>query len=1010
MASWRPPSAAGAQRGAFGPHVTIAARPLSAAGTGGGLATRRKHQLTLSLSEGCLRPSTPAGGGGGSPSPKSPALVSGLSPSSGNTSPFKDGCGSRPSTASPVSRGGRFTAEEKACFKRIPTPSAGCDEKIKTYFETTGMLRKGMSDKGLSCFPVDKGEFFNHPQLRDRQQERKIRRQGSGKRSMRQATRRSNAFGIGNGPPPLPIEPIAAATLEEILPMSPSGKDLFSSLISYAVSPHKSIGLADLLESAMMAPAPTIAPTSTTHGGTTHGLAQTSPNVLQMSTASKSPTAQSNKGAHRFDVLRSFRAAVLNKSSTILQAFDRFARDVDPELDLTKAEWRRLLMKWGFPEFAGRVEVNDLFEEMDINGDNYVSLKEWYVVVEMAAPVRSLEALRRRWLATGCKSMVQVLRKLDPDPDHSISASRLELSEFGALLSQTEVMDESEHRSLFFSICGEGQTTTCLDELFCAVAAVSGNLLLEDFRERLSKKFKGDYKKAFSYMDADHGGFISKQEFLNIAMNRLDTTKLEAEKMFRIIDVNGSGEITPQEFESSMRIAEPSLFHEELRFKIRQRFHSIRETLNIAFADEVTDGLQLEIALSKARFAEVLVPLGLLESEVIQMFDLVDEKCDGEMVARDFVNGVKRFAPACVLEDLRVRACQEYSNLREVFSGTSARRWSEPLNFKAFLKKLTTMRLARLGEDDIDMHAIFDLLDVSCQGTVTIGRLFAALCSCGVGSRLRLPDDERDLKARETVHGDVAHLQRQLWDFRKEIRLGIDYEAPVASQEKSPDRLGSTMRRTQLANAMSVTGTLTGTLTGAQALGDGDAAGSAREAKARDGTKDGAAGHDHDTAKVTAKGMTATRHDHDTDKACPRLHTATQAQIEPFLKAVPALAADCTCSAELTVFDTKDSFRRVWETMQEVPKHLAPSAEATNNVVHYYQSVVMRLSQDAPLHHKVESRMETVETSRNMHLRMQGRLRPASQGGSRPAAAALGPRPSSQGGARPGKADTTGRR
>jgi len=190
-------------------------------------------------------------------------------------------------------------------------------------------------------------------------------------------------------------------------------------------------------------------------------------------------------------------------------------------------------------------------------------------------------------------------------------------------------------------------------------------------------------------------------------------------------------------------------------------------------------------------------------------------------------------------------------------------------------------------------------------------------------------------------------VQRKLWELRKDIRYGLETEAYVSiPQEKLDEQLRSN----------------------AQAS---------------------AAAAYHDGAEAKEGGGVHMSHREGPAILPPKLKTATTEEVNSFLrpdvmmehqlKAVPALAADCTCAAELAVLDTKDSFVRVWQRIHDTPPHLQPTDDMRGQLHNYYQTVVMKLSQDAPLQHKVESRLATYNSSRIA----QGGLRPVSQGGMR---------------------------
>jgi len=833
-----------------------------------------------------------------------------------------------------------------------------------------------MSQKGFSSLPVHKGDFHNHPQLGVHQESPSRRKQ--------QALRRGNPNGRRGGfcerrsSAALPIEALAASVLEEILPLTPSvaaicggsPKSQLSESQGTPVGPACPTTNSSLRASERGSQLSNNQGNNQGHGqscsavlGRQSAVAKVKGNQLGASYVSscmdssmlQSPNSTSAPPSGD-DVLRSFRAEILTRFSTVVEAFDVLTRDIPAERDLSKPEWRRLLSKHGFLRYAGRKEINSIFKELDFSGDGYVSLKEFYIAIEMAAPVRSFEELRRRWIGKGFKSMTLAIRCMDND-DNLVSSRRVDLEDFGAMLQLTHVDEEDEHRALFYTVSSDGQGTASVEEMHCAVAAVSPSLLLEDVRERLMKKYKGDLNRAFFDLDTDHGGTLDAKEFVKKGVRRLNLTEIEAQKAFREIDIDSSGEITLDEFLSAMTICEPSLFLEELRLKIRQRYHSIRQALNQAFADEVNDGLTREILLPKAKFLEALVPLGMSEFEVNNLFQLIDNDGDEELTALEFMKGVKRFAPACVLEDLRIRCCQMYGTVYDAFASVAKKR-AEPIGFKAFAKKLVDLRIIQpsevsekpnsLHQNGIDVQAIFDLLDVNHEGVASIGRLVAALCACGAGARARPLAEERDMKARATIHGDVSQLQQRIHEMKVQVRLGVEVDTMDPAWERLQNKLNALSKEQNQAcadEASQVKGSMAA-LPGSILLG-------------------GAEG-----GKLVADPIAGTTGQG--ESAAPKLKTCGQESLPLFLKAVPVLAADCSCSAEVAVFDTQDSWGKVWDHLNQTPKHLRPAAGVRKNIHSYYQSATMKLSQDAPLSHETQSRFATYQSARVA----QGALKP----------------------------------
>ena len=147
----------------------------------------------------------------------------------------------------------------------------------------------------------------------------------------------------------------------------------------------------------------------------------------------------------------------------------------------------------------------------------------------------------------------------------------------------------------------------------------------------------------------------------------LGSASFQARKMFREIDVDASGEISRNEFVSAIGLSEPSLFLEDLRKKVRQRFRSFKAQFADAFQDSALNDCASAPRLVLKHFQELLLPLSMSEKETKVLFNLIDIDHDGRLSIREFVKGVRHFAPASVLEDLRVRCCQQHDRISDPF-------------------------------------------------------------------------------------------------------------------------------------------------------------------------------------------------------------------------------------------------------------------------------------------------------------------------------------------------------
>lgn len=226
-----------------------------------------------------------------------------------------------------------------------------------------------------------------------------------------------------------------------------------------------------------------------------------------------------------------------------------------------------------------------IFEFLDHDKNGVVSLEEFHTAVEAAAPVKSLEDLRRKWIALGYTSMRQALLGMDlhKEPGRSFT-----LAEFGAHLARVGIEEEIEHQNIFGAIRDphSSHQTVTLEMLAAAMSAISPSLLLEDLRDKILKKF-GTLSNCFAALDMDQGESLDIGEFIRYAVPAWKLTAHEAGKAFRLIDVDGSLQISKDEFVTALTLSEPNLYLDEIRRKVRQRFRSMRGLLNEGNEDDI---------------------------------------------------------------------------------------------------------------------------------------------------------------------------------------------------------------------------------------------------------------------------------------------------------------------------------------------------------------------------------------------------------------------------------------
>mmetsp|Transcript_20351 Transcript_20351/g.37012 ORF Transcript_20351/g.37012 Transcript_20351/m.37012 type:complete len:1034 (+) Transcript_20351:25-3126(+) len=690
----------------------------------------------------------------------------------------------RPSTSGSTCGSGRFSPEEMVCFRRVPRPASqqeSYEDKVDNYWATHGGVRRGLMESNWHTLPVLKGQFYNHPKL----SEHLLRSVAKARRLRRPVQAKED-----KKPDLLPEEHLTAAVLEEIYPRvgllkrdvgddeadSPAlNQDAGANRRTSKRSGAKrasATAFANPVEVAANLRVPT-GPPNTASSASSGAPSAGAP----VATGGANPSAAAkDKGPSEKDggitnnlttnVMMEFRKRFLEKFSTTKEAFETLAHEFPMEKELSKKELRRVLHRQGVD--STREERDAVFDALDVDRTGHLSMAQFHIAIEAAAPVRTVGDLRRRWLACGYSSMASAVSAMDESGMGSIGRTRrLTLKEFGEALSRVSVPDVLEHAAIFNIVLDphDKQGRVSIAELASAVASVSPSLDLEELRDKVTRRYGGAMDRAYGDLDPKHRGDMDRHTFVGGLMRRLGYTEADANKIFRKIDIDGNGDVSREEFATALELSEPTLFHEDLRLRIRQRFRSIQETFKEAFSETTGEDMDQIPALTLERFQELLLPLGLTEGEIQKLFKLVD--LDGNMLltVKEFLKGIKFFAPSCVLEDLRMHCLQRAQHMTDVFKEVDR---TEQLDRAGFIEVLSELDLVA----GVQVDTIFDLLDVKNDGHVSIGMLIAALKSGGPGSRLRLPDDERNDRARIEVLGFTSTATRLCNQLKNTVRQG----------------------------------------------------------------------------------------------------------------------------------------------------------------------------------------------------------------------------------------------
>jgi len=683
-------------------------------------------------------------------------------------------------------RSGRLRPEEAVCFRRLPTPSSSYGAKAEIYCGGTLPLKTHWVDRGYHTLPAMKGEFYRFSADQFHEPDSPSNDLAKSE-SLKEAAEE------------LPLEREERATarvLEQIYPVNRGEELVERTPKRVTISKQPRFGAL-----------------------TASALVQANNN--------KQPGQEKRDGRFAAQrAMRQFRTQLLDRFATMGGAFESFASTMSGGIDreLTRKDFSRFLNK----NFKGlsRDDHSQVFDFLDTDKSGTVSVAEFHQAIEATAPVRTIEDLRRKLIALGYASMRQAVREIEYDRGKKV----LNLQEFGQALTRLGITQEDEHSSIFQVLCdphGAHKQQVTVEQLAAALAAVSPSLLLEDVRDRLIKRY-GNLTAAFAGLDLNCSLTISSSEFIRNAQGPWRLEPHEATKAFAVVDADHSKTLTRREFISALSLVEPSLYHEDIRRKIRQRFRSIAEALlkdefglpagarpgsspvgsrraggkapprenkagmqqqrsipgNVvarsvsglsesnaaALLQVFMQGGDMDSALQKktpAAFQELLQRVQLTDGETNTLFQLVDVDKDGILDPVEFVRGIRIFAPSTMLDDLRLRCLSLHAHVADAFASLPPAKHSEVLSIDGLREVLESLGLA----EGVDVQGVVELVEPQRgEGGLTISELVSALQAATPGGQTPLAPEVRDARARQQVRATMAPFFSSARELRADVR------------------------------------------------------------------------------------------------------------------------------------------------------------------------------------------------------------------------------------------------
>lgn len=484
---------------------------------------------------------------------------------------------------------------------------------------------------------------------------------------------------------------------------------------------------------------------------------------------------QKNDGAAQSTLIRmlleEFRRRMFEKYVSPQEAFDAF--DVDGDGSLTPKEWDAAIARTGMGSVE---EAQGLFGAIDTHCSGRVSSLEFHTAIESVSPVRTLEDLRKR-LLRWYSSTLQGIIAMDPVfVRMEAREKRNSLQEFSACLAKIQVNDPEDQKVIFQLLINpyEPSGKVSLSELVAALTVVSPVLLLEDLRDRFLRKY-GSLEKGYDALDIDKGGELDYDEFVK-GVIRLGIPRTDAQRMFRLIDIDGSGNIDKGELISALRLTSRHDSLEDFRRKLRQRFTSIKEALE---EEAAYSGRDLDLA----KFQEILEPLDISKRDTQRIFDLIDSDGDKTLSVDEFMRGVRIFAPSTLLEGIRTKIVKKYGEIPLAFKDVE--NLSACMTIPQFQRVLEEKGLACLRNEEL--QTVFDVISVNPDQGLSVNELIVALVAAQPGLMAKLSTPERNHRVRGNVKQDLNPLQKSIVEMKQQLRLGLPDDAGGEHENESKD-------------------------------------------------------------------------------------------------------------------------------------------------------------------------------------------------------------------------------
>ena len=200
-------------------------------------------------------------------------------------------------------------------------------------------------------------------------------------------------------------------------------------------------------------------------------------------------------------------------------------------------------------------DLGDIFDQIDVNGDHYLSVNEFALFLEGAKITnkQKIDRMDPRLVEDITRSITDLFRQLDSRSTGFISHVEI----FTTMKGLKQPITEEKAKEMVKKVDLDGDGRITLDELISLLRPI----LLEELvsKESSVEEIRAMFKEA----DTDYSGFLSIDEmYVCLLKMGVNVSRQEIVKLFMEFDINGDMQIDIDEFVAIMSFGDEIQFHE----------------------------------------------------------------------------------------------------------------------------------------------------------------------------------------------------------------------------------------------------------------------------------------------------------------------------------------------------------------------------------------------------------------------------------------------------------------